>query len=495
MPHRLTVAESIFHVELCNDLDWLTDNRGMKLCRIAPRGSAKSTFSTLADPLKDALEGTEPYQIIIGDIQPNANKFLKDIKEEIETNERLKEEYPESCGIGPVWQQEAIELPNGSRIEALGKGGKIRGRRHKQFRPTKIILDDPQSLDDSYSQPQMEKDFHWLMSDVMKAGSPDTNFVTLGTALEANCIVCRLAKTAGWKFKRYKGLIQEPKNMDLWTQWKQLLWQHDDPQRDEKAMQWYLDRQNMMDEGASVLWPHRFPLVQLMWQRYTEGERSFMSEVQGEPMPPGGAEWPPEMFENVWVDDFPAPRDCMVKVLALDPSKGRTDKLGDYSAYVLLVIDRHGIIYIGADMDRHRDALRIVQCGLQLVQKHKPDALAIETNASQELFGLIFKSEAKEQNVRIRFNPADTCDGPMYVPEEHYQSKVGRIREWSTPLAYHKVRFVRSMPQTQLMLDQFMMFPTGGNDPGVDDGCDSAAMALHVANSIMKHGNKLLRAR
>lgn len=495
LSHRLTTKSSIFHIELCRDLDAIKNNRGAKECRIAPRGSAKSTISTLADPLRDALEGKEPYQVIIGDIQPNANKFLKDIKDEIETNEKLKEAYPDACGVGPVWQQEAIELPNGSRIESLGKGGKIRGRRHRQHRPTKFIIDDPQSLEDSYSETQMEKDFHWLMSDVMKAGAPDSNFVVLGTALAKSCIVCRLSQTAGWKFKRYKGLIKEPKNMDAWLKWRPLLWQHDDPDRDKKVQQYYLDHKEEMDEGAEVLWPERFPLVQLMHQRYSEGERSFMTEVQGEPMPPGGAEWAPELFENIWVDDFPHPKDCIVKVLALDPSKGSKDKIGDYSAYVLLCVDRQGIIYLGADMDRTRDSLGIVRDGLQLIQKYKPDAFAVETNASQELFGIIFRSEAKEQSIYVRFDPSETCDGPIYVPIEHYQSKVGRIREWSKPLGYRKVRIVRSMPQSQLLLDQFLLFPRGGNDPGVDDGPDAAQMALHVAQSTLKHGTKLIRSR
>lgn len=119
----------------------------------------------------------------------------------------------------------------------------------------------------------------------------------------------------------------------------------------------------------------------------------------------------------------------------------------------------------------------------------------METNASQELFGHLFASECREQGRIIRFTPEDMRDGPMYLPVEHYQSKISRIREWSKPLSYRRVRFVRAMPQTQLMLNQFMRFPTGGNDPGVDDGPDGASLGLSQALYIMKHGNKLIRAR
>lgn len=248
-------------------------------------------------------------------------------------------------------------------------------------------------------------------------------------------------------------------------------------------------------EPGKCLWPQRFRQEEVEERKKTTTPRWWFALYDQNPQLEEGAEWPASWFEDVWVDDFPPARELVVKTLALDPSKGKTDKRGDYSAYVGLAMDRVGTIYLGADMSNTRDPLRIVQDGLNIIQRWKPDGFAVETNAFAELFGLLFKTESEQQRIWLRFDPADNRDGPMFLPVEHYQSKVGRIREWSKPLGYRKVKFVRSWPQTQLLLDQFMMFPTGGNDPGVDDGPDAAQMSYAVAQDIMKHGSKLIRAR
>lgn len=464
-PHRFTIDPSLFHQELSQDLDRIVVERSAKICRIAPRGSAKSTLSTLADALKNALEGTEMYQIIISDVQTNANKFLKDIKDEVETNEELKKDYPESCGIGPVWQQEAIEFPNGARIESLGKGGKIRGRRHRQYRPTRIILDDPQSFDDSYSEVQMEKDFHWLMSDVMSVGSPDTNFVVLGTALADACIVCKLEQTPGWDHKRYKQLIQEPTNMGEWHQWKELLWRNDDPQRDEKATAWYLDNKESMDAGAVVLWPERFPLIDIMRKRYSEGERAFQCEQQGVPMPPGDAEWPIEYFDHAdfWFDEWPELLN--VHTLALDPSKGKTDKQGDFQAFIRL--GRTGDRQLWVECWMEKVDVKVMCDMLVDLQRQRPaDMIALEVNGFQELIGIPLEQSCQRYQMALPIQPINNS-----------VAKSVRIRSLTPYLAKRQMKFRRT-PGTMMLVDQLKKYRVP--PIGHDDGPDSLEMALRV---------------
>lgn len=456
-PHRFTTDPSLFHQELCEDLDTIKLQRGSKEARIAPRGSAKSTISTLADVMKDALEGKEMYQIIIGDVQVNANKFLKDIRDEVETNEELREDYPDSCRIGPVWQQEAIELPNGARIEALGKGGKIRGRRHRQYRPTKIVLDDPQSFDDAYSETQMEKDLHWLMSDVMSAGSPDTNFIVLGTALADKCIVCELAKTPGWRHKRYKQLLQEPAHMHLWHQWREMLWRHDDPERDQKANQWYIDNKTLMDHGHQVLWPERFPLLEVMRKRYSEGERAFQCEQQGIPMPPGDAEWPMEYFDwpGFWFDDYPADITC--SAYALDPSKGKESKQGDYQALGYGACNRAGTIFVEAWLEK-MDSQSLMDFAIDRWSERPAEAFTIETNCFQELLKIPLEKSVKAKNAALRL--------PLVEVVNTVKKEV-RIRRHTPYLSARQYRF-RNTAGTRLLVDQLKKFPFADHDDGGD---------------------------
>jgi hypothetical protein len=322
-----THPPSKLHRWLVPMLAKLHQQRGQHICLIAPRGSAKSTYiSSPIYPLYAALHQLEHYIVIISDVQSGANKFLATIKAELEDNAALRQAYPDLCRPGSVWREEAIELTNGVRIEALGKGGKIRGRKHRQHRPSLIILDDPQNLDDAYSETQLEKDSDWLSADVLKAGEPRTNYLVLGTALHESCIVCKLEQTPGWCFRRFASLITEPKQQHIWAKWREILYRHDDPQRDQKAHEFYVANKAAMDEGADVLWPERFPLESLMLKRFAEGERAFASEEQGVPMPPGQSEWPAEYFDHAafWFDQWP--QDLLLHGYALDPSKGNTDR-------------------------------------------------------------------------------------------------------------------------------------------------------------------------
>lgn len=247
---------------------------------------------------------------------------------------------------------------------------------------------------------------------------------------------------------------------------------------------------------GDCLWPDRFPQAEVEQRKASTSPRWWYALYDQNPQLEEGAEYPGFWFDNTWVEDFPANVDLQLKVLSLDPSKGKIDKLGDYSAYVLLAYGKDGLIYLGADMDNRRNAEQIVERGLDLLQKYKPDAFALETNASQDLFGVLFQKESVRRQIHIRFYKEQNCDGPIWCEYEHFRSKVGRIREWGqylNPVA-HQVRFVRSMPQTKLLMDQFMLFPTGGKDPGVDDGPDSAAMALECAME-MSHFPQLIRTQ
>ena len=99
----------------------------------APRGHAKSTTFTFKDDLHAAVYGYKHYIIILSDSSEQAEGFLVDIKTELEENAALKEDFGEL--EGKVWKSSVILLANGVKIEAIGSGKKIRGRRHKQWRP------------------------------------------------------------------------------------------------------------------------------------------------------------------------------------------------------------------------------------------------------------------------------------------------------------------------------------------------------------------------
>jgi predicted phage terminase large subunit-like protein len=468
--HHLTALPSKMHRGLWPILERHHASRGNADGIIAPRGSAKSTWATLIDPIYCQAYGLEKYEIVISDVQKNANKFLEGIKNECESNEALIEDFPQ-LKPGKVWREEAIEFAGGGRIESLGKGGKIRGRRHRQHRPSRIRLDDPQNLEDAYSEAQLDKDLDWLRSDVLRAGDPATNFLALGTALATKCIVCEIERSATWRFHRYQQLLGEPTNMHLWHEGvRNQLFRYEDPERLGKARAFYEANKDALHAGTDVLWPERFPLYDVMVQRFANGERTFSQEEQGIPMPAGVSEWPADYFshESFWFDKWP--ENLPIHVMALDPSKGKDAQVGDYQAIVRLGRDSNEVLYVEAWLVR----MDVVSMCHELIEKYKEanqgndvvEAVALEVNGFQELLSIPLADAAKDNPLPI-------------APITNVTPKPVRIRRHGKYLAARQYRFRRT-PGTQILVDQLREFPNGTHD----DGPDALEMALRVAIQV-----------
>ncbi len=89
LPDHFAKQPSRMHRWLSETLGRLETDRGTKLNLLAPRGAAKSTIGTLAYPLRETLEGREPYVWIVSDTMSQAHAHLENIKNELLTNESL----------------------------------------------------------------------------------------------------------------------------------------------------------------------------------------------------------------------------------------------------------------------------------------------------------------------------------------------------------------------------------------------------------------------
>ena len=206
---------------------------------IAPRGSGKSAWASFAYPFYAAVNGLEPFIQIISDTAGQAREWLENIRNELEDNERLAQDYPAVCDPGPVWRQDRLVLRNGVVISALGTGSKIRGRRNRAQRPTLLILDDPENDEHVTSAIRRERSKRWFDRAVMNAGTPATNILVLGTTLHADCLVMKLKRSAGWRTRTFQSIVEWPKRMDLWEAWEALLNDWEDPEREAKALAFY----------------------------------------------------------------------------------------------------------------------------------------------------------------------------------------------------------------------------------------------------------------
>lgn len=176
-----------------------------------------------------------------------------------------------------------------------------------------------------------------------------------------------------------------------------------------------------------------------------------------------GAEWPPEYFpDSLWFDHWP---DSLVaRTLALDPSKGRDARTGDYAAFALLGLDTAGGLWCEADLARGRSAEWLAHQAVDHCVAFRPDAFAIECNQFQQLFAVLIGHAARERGV-----PVPVVELNNSVP------KSVRLRRLGPYLHRRQLRF-RDTPGTRLLVQQLQEFPEGEHD----DGPDSVEMALRL---------------
>ena len=141
------IPDALFHRDIGELLVEASKKRGVRIALAAPRNSAKSTIVTLEFAIYCICYHLEDFIVIISNTKEQAESFLTNAKFELETNPRLKEDFPDVCEIGekpkpPRWRQDDIITKNGIEVLALGYNQQIRSRKYKQSRPSLIILDD-----------------------------------------------------------------------------------------------------------------------------------------------------------------------------------------------------------------------------------------------------------------------------------------------------------------------------------------------------------------
>lgn len=469
-PRYFTLPPSQMHLSLIRSLQWRHETRAVNEAVIAPRGGAKTTWVSKVYPLFCVCHRLEQYILLVSDSSDQAEDILESIRYELEENERLRADYPEACGKGERWTRDVIVTSNGVKIKAVGTRKKVRGRSHRSERPSLIIVDDLENDDDVQSENLRGRVWNWFRRALLPAGSPRTNVLFVGTALHPDDCLQKIKigkDVAGWRISSFSALPKEPLRQDLWDKWRTIFTNLSltSEQRGIEARQFYEANKAEMDEGAELLWPEREPLYDLMVLRETWGETAFQAEKQGNAAAAGATEFASDLFEGgIWFDVWP---DLTLKAMALDPSKGRSEK-NDYSAIVWGGLGTDGNIYVDADLER-RDASKVVADGIRHYREFLPHAFGLETIMFLQLFANLFEMEARRLGILL----------PITQINPH-EDKVVRIRQLTPYLTGRRFRFRAGSRGAEMLVDQLKWFPTGKHD----DGPDALQMMIELLRSL-----------
>lgn len=259
----------------------------------AARGEGKTSI-TEALAIYCIVCGLVPFVLLVAATGPDAERSLRNIKDEFETNELLKADFPEVCN--PIWEldgapqranQQAARLEDqppgsgkrtrmvwsvgyvvfprvtdskasGSVIEARGLDAAIRGLNRFGKRPRLVIIDDAETHDSARSLTQTADRERVIERDIGGLGRKKLSRVMLCTIQNRTCLAWKYTdpkQKPSWNGQRYQLLPKKPDREDLWEEYMRLRQDGQASGQDrygEAATKFYLDNREAMDAGALV---------------------------------------------------------------------------------------------------------------------------------------------------------------------------------------------------------------------------------------------------
>lgn len=444
-----------------------------KVADAAPRGGAKSTLESFAEPVHDACYGLELFVPITSTTFGLSEDLVKDLHSVFtdgEAYDDLHRVYGPFTVRGTATDF-VVHCPHGAglgtRFKAFSFGGTIRGVKHAGARPTKVIIDDGEHPERVRSPDQRAKTWDFLTKDILKAGSAHTIYRVVGTVLHPASMLADILQSPGWTSRKWQAIQSWPKRMDLWEQCRAVWARLDNPTRLTDARAFYEAHRAEMDEGASVLWPEGEPLYDLMTLLWSDGIASFYSEKQNEPRDPERAIFDVGRFKRCRFDGLNITTaegrkvglaDCELAHW-LDPSLGKATS--DFPALATVAKER-------------RTGYRFVlRCSLD---KGPPSQQQARVWALWEQFprgkwgtdetglGALF-GEAWERQREERRRRGLTWNLPMrgFHLDGDKLIRIARLE----PDAHNGwIQFADDLPPA--VIEQFRDFPTGANDDGPD---------------------------
>lgn len=433
------------------------------------RGGGKSVLAILCDVLRRICHGLDPYIIIGSDTLDQAASQLEDVKDEIASNEKIKADFgslkPDK-GLWRsatlmqrddgrvIWREGRIVTTNQIRVDAIGRGGKMRGRRFRQKRPTHIILDDLDNDENVATKEQRDKAWNWVVSAVEPARDPEVGrVVVIGTIIHFDCVIARAVRAA------------DEDGIRLFTSIKFAAMRRD-------------------EEGEWVSnWESRFSTAILLRKKSLLGARKFGAEYMNDPRDPDTQIFQPNDF--YYYPLLELEQRSLRRILYVDPSKGKKGKgrkKSDFSGFADVLIDAANRVTYIRDAFRKRLSpsaakVEVVEWFIEASKGPWPVEFWVEENSFGDILGENFQEELRRRGVDAVVNTL-----------LHSVEKDSRLERHSIRIDSKGIRFPQKWEKEDRRPEwfgEYEDYPSGSHDDTIDalESADDIGMN-HIAGDI-----------
>jgi predicted phage terminase large subunit-like protein len=433
-----------WHIEgLCAHLEAVVRGEISNLLINVPPGCCKSLLTSVFLPAWTWIE------------QPSARWLFASYGQELSTRDSLRcRSIVTSPWYRDRWGDRFTLMPDQNcktRYDTDHRGWRIAtsvGGRATGEHPDFIIVDDPHNAKQAESAVQRQAALNWWDGTISTRGrARGVRRVVIMQRLHERDLSGHLLESGEWQHiclpMEFEPDRMRPTTLNGWT-----------------------DRRT---EVGELLWPALFDRASVASLTRELGSARAAGQLQQRPPEHyEGAEWPNEYFgASRWFDDWPPEERIVLRVMALDPSKGGHEK-SDYSAFVLLALEIGGRMWVDADIQR-RDTDRIVRDAFAIGRDFRPDGFGIESNGFQSLLCAPIAERSKRAGFAL----------PIF-PIHNNSNKRERIRRLTPYLSRGELRFKRDSPGAELLVDMLREFP--GHQ--YDDGPDALEMAVRLTRKL-----------
>lgn len=425
----------------------------------APRGHAKSTAITKAYTLAAVLFRTRDFVLVISDTYKQAVLFLGEIKNELASNEPLRELFGIEEFETDREDDIIIRLKDGYRfrIMALGSEQKVRGLLWTGKRPNLMVADDMENDEIVMNPDRREKFRNWINNALLPALSDDGIVRWVGTilhmdaALERNMPKDRSPNTIHTELKSY---MAQP--LDGWM-----------------SVRYKAHNEDM----SKVLWPikwskARFKELQALFiaQGNPEG---YYQEYLNRPIDPTNAFFKKDDFQEFDKGDTEKDWGYCPTYLSLDGAFS-TKERRDWCAFGIGSLDEKGMLYLRHVIRERMDTKDVVETIARLQQVYKFNTLLIGKGAYEKGIGPFLSDEIRKRGKFLHIEAIpETIDKRLRAQSIRGRMRVGGCKfnkraAWYPDLEQEMLEFDRGTHDDQvdmmslfgMYLDKLMNAPT-----------------------------------
>lgn len=463
-PTALNKEVPAFHHEIYR---YLSDESVKRLLIASPRGTAKSTVTSLILPLhRIAFKPSDRdlFIVIVSESQSQSINFLSRIKYHLINSQNFKEMFGD---FGPStskrWTNNDIVLANGSRVVAVGTGQRVRGFIEGDTRPNLIVVDDYESELNAFTPEARAKNRKWITEAVIPSLSDEGRVVMIGTVISEDCFLYWAKDSKAWKTL------------------------------------WYA----IYDENGRSIWEERFPksrILQIKEEFESVGNlNGFYQEYMNEAQSPDNAPFKPEYIklhhytykhrdgQNLLIRTIDGKESTKAVDIycGVDPASSLSAR-SDFFCIATIAIDSDGNRYIVDILRDKIDPALQPEKIINIYKRYHPKRMTIETVGYQE---------ALRANVRKMM-----LEQSLYIPglEKGIKPRVRkseRLLSMVAPLARGEFFF---RPEDIIAQQEFLSYPRGKHDDILDaiyyamDGRRPCRQKTWVNPETIKKSSKLL---